>query len=47
MRSTEGFLYVVSGLPEQVLERIPDMLETPPAVDEYDMIKQRVLLTYQ
>ena len=44
---TTKFYFVVLSLPEQVLERIPDMLETPPAVDEYDTIKQRVLSTYQ
>ena len=44
---TTKFYYVVSGLPEHVLERIPDMLESRPSTDEYKEIKKRVLSIYQ
>ena len=48
--STMKFYIVVANLPEQVLERIPDMLDPlllPPTADPYKRVKDRFLSIYQ
>ena len=49
-KSSTKFFHVVSNLPEQVLERIPDMLDPallPPTMNPYKRIKDRLLSIYQ